>query len=709
MRLRWKLFLVLLVFSLVPLGAVTLINQLETRRMGDVIAQEVGRTFTQAADGILKLTAEKSATSLANSKIAVEFALLGLTEAAEASLARAPASGTPTAVYFASDFEEKGTSPPDAGVHPAVPGAVSGALPAAGRVSFDHPSFLLAPGTPPLEAAEEIARLAPLADYLGKCHKRLGKTMLWACVSLESGLHMGYPGHGGYPAGYDPRNREWYKGAGADTAWSFPYVDAATGIVIMTATKQLRAADGSPAGVAAIDVPISAVLQVEDLSRVWTEKMRSFLVTSRLSDQNPSPGLLVIAQMDYQAQAPVWKGAVRLERMASDDSDQFARLIGEIDQGNSGYLEMRYKGVDSIWAYAPIGDKTHFLIVVPASLVDAFREKVVTVVRNTTREELVATAGAALIVIVLAILAAYFGSRNITRPILELAAAADGVSQGDFSAQVKLKTGDERDQVIDAFNAMVPRLADNLRLQESLRLATEVQRNLLPRTDPLVAGLDISGTSIYCDETGGDYFDFLDLREDKPGKASIVVGDVSGHGLYSALLMASARASLRLRCDMPGTLSLVIGDVNRQFCLDVADSGAFMTLFYLVVDSRRQALSWVRAGHDPGILYDPETDRFEDLSGRGSALGISHEAAFEENERIGIRPGQVVFVGTDGIWETFDSQGRMFGRERVYDLIRRDHALSARQIVERVTGELEAFRGAARSVDDVTLVVVKVL
>lgn len=707
MRIRWKLFLMLLVFSLVPLGVVTLITQHETRRMGAVISQEVGQSFTQVADGVLKLTAEKSATSLANSKIAVEFALLGLTEAAEAALTRAP--GLPVDVYFARDFDETGAAPPDSRPHPAVPAASSGGLTAADRVSYGHPSFLLPPGTDAPEMTEDITRLASLADYLRKCSGRLGKTMLWSYISLDNGLHMAFPGHGGYPAGYDPRRRSWYQGATADAAWTFPFVDAATGLVVMTATQRIRGRDGSPAGVAAIDVPISAVLQVEDLSGVWTEEMRSFLVTSRTLGPDPSPGLLVIAQMDYQAQAPAWKGAIQLERMPPENSDRFDRLVRAIDAGSSGYLEMPYKGVDSIWAYAPIGEKSHFLIIVPTSQVERFREKIVAVVHDTTREELVATAGAALIMILLATLAAFFGSRNITRPILELAAAADRLSLGDFSARITLRTGDERDQVIHAFNAMVPRLADNLRLQESLRLATEVQRNLLPRRDPSVPGLDISGISLYCDETGGDYFDFLDIREDKPGKASIVVGDVSGHGLYSALLMASARASLRLRCDMPGTLSVVIGDVNRQFCQDVADSGAFMTLFYLVADSKRQALSWVRAGHDPGILYDPAEDRFEDLFGKGSALGLSPESAFEENERIGIRRGQVVFVGTDGIWETIDSQGRMFGRQRVHEILRRDHARSARQIVERVIRELEVFRGPLRAVDDVTMVVVKVV
>jgi phosphoserine phosphatase RsbU/P len=190
---------------------------------------------------------------------------------------------------------------------------------------------------------------------------------------------------------------------------------------------------------------------------------------------------------------------------------------------------------------------------------------------------------------------------------------------------------------------------------------------------------------------GGTILIFWTSVQDRPGKASIAVGDVSGHGCIPRLLMASARASLRLRSDMPGTLSVVIADVNRQFCQDVADSGAFMTLFYLVVDSKRQALNWVRAGHDPAIVYDPAADRFEKLSGQGAALGLSPGIVFEENEKRGVRRGQIVFVGTDGIWETIDPQGRMFGRERLHEIFDAT-TLSARQIVALVTRELETFR-----------------
>ncbi|MFO7707636.1 MAG: SpoIIE family protein phosphatase [Desulfobacterales bacterium] len=707
MRIRLKLFLILVVFSLVPLVVVTIINQYETRRMGAVISENVGQTFTHIAENALKLTAEKSAASLADSKVAVEFALMGLVEAVEAALAReAP---PPAGVYFARDFENELTAPPDSGLHPALIALPSDRPTPMGRVSLGQPSFLLPPGGERPDYDDDIGRLATLTGYLQKCFDRLGKKMLWSYVSLETGLHMAFPGHGGYPSGYDPRQRPWYQGAASDSGWSFPLVDATTGQVIITASKQVRRGDGTVAGVAAIDVLVRDVLQVENLSAVWSSEMRSFLVTTQNPQSNSPPGLVIIAQMHYQATAPFWASPIRPETLTADNPAQFASLISAIENGGSGYIEMPYRGVDSIWAFAPIGAKTSFLIVVPASLVERFKEKHLEIVRKYTNEELVITAVAAFILIGLATLAAFLGSHNITQPILALASAADRLSRGDFSTRIKLQTGDERDQVIRAFNEMVPRLEDNLRLSESLKLATEVQQNLLPGKDPCVPGLDISGISLYCDETGGDYFDFLDIREDRPGRVGIAVGDVSGHGLYSALLMASARASLRLRSDMPGALSVVIADVNRRFCQDVAESGAFMTLFYVVADSRRQSLTWVRAGHDPAILYDPEADRVEMLSGRGAALGLSPGIVFEENEKLDVRRGQIVFVGTDGIWETIDPQGRIFGRERLHGILRRHHRLSARKIVELVTRELEEFRRPLRPADDITMVVLKMI
>jgi len=148
--------------------------------------------------------------------------------------------------------------------------------------------------------------------------------------------------------------------------------------------------------------------------------------------------------------------------------------------------------------------------------------------------------------------------------LLQIASVAKRLSGGDFSVRLDVHTGDERDQVIQAFNELGPKLEDQVRIHNSLLLAREVQRSLLPLENPIISGLDIAGTSIYCDEIGGDYYDYY-LKTNERGTeiVSMVVGDLSGHGLASALLMASARALLRQRTSLSGSIADIVTDVNR--------------------------------------------------------------------------------------------------------------------------------------------------
>ncbi|MGE5255400.1 MAG: PP2C family protein-serine/threonine phosphatase, partial [Hyphomicrobiales bacterium] len=234
-------------------------------------------------------------------------------------------------------------------------------------------------------------------------------------------------------------------------------------------------------------------------------------------------------------------------------------------------------------------------------------------------------------------------------------------------------------------------------------------QNLLPRQEPSLPGLDIAGISLYCDETGGDYYDFLGVSRDLARPAAVIVGDVSGHGAHAALLMASARAALRLRASLPGGPAEIVADVNRQFTEDVGDTGAFMTLFYLAVDGTRRAARWVRAGHDPAIYYEPESGHFEELGGHGAPLGLSKAVVFEEREKTRLKTGGVIFIGTDGIWETARPDGRLFGKDALRQLIRDHCHLSARDIIQAVIGTLEAYRQGLRPSDDITMVVVKMV
>ncbi len=315
-----------------------------------------------------------------------------------------------------------------------------------------------------------------------------------------------------------------------------------------------------------------------------------------------------------------------------------------------------------------------------------------------------------LLVVVLAT-AIYFSrifATSIIAPVNQLEHAMARVEGGDFTALVPVDNNDELGALTEHFNQMTEGLKERYRLQRSLDLAKEVQQNLLPREDPVVDGLDVAGRSIYCDETGGDYFDFLTSSELGPAKFGVLIGDVSGHGIPSALLMATARAFMRQRSSRAGSLAEVVSDVNRQLTRDVKDTGRFMTLFYLLIDLDAFRMSWVRAGHDPAVWYDPESGQWEELLGEGTALGVDENVRFAEYQKPGLREGQILLLSTDGLWETQNPSGSMFGKDRIYEIIRQKSAASAREILNAIVAELEHFRQSREPEDDITLVVIKV-
>ena len=96
-----------------------------------------------------------------------------------------------------------------------------------------------------------------------------------------------------------------------------------------------------------------------------------------------------------------------------------------------------------------------------------------------------------------------------------------------------------------------------------------------------------------------------------------------------------------------------------------------MTLFFLTIDPANQSLQWVRAGHDPGIIYNPSTDTFEALKGKGIALGVDEGWQYEMNERIGLLKGQIIVLSTDGVWEAHNLDGVIFGKDRLHKIIRK--------------------------------------
>ncbi len=280
MKLRWKYFIVLLMVILVPLTIVTWISQKASEKLGASISAKARQTLTETVSREMVFATENYAMITRRAKSSLELGLHVLVQEAESALVQP--SVIPPKIYFADDFDDSQAAPKDLApsmnhMKMSKDGQLSPKL-----VSYQNPNFLVAPGVALEDVNTDIARLTRLIPALKSIVHEFGRELFWIYASLESGVHISYPGHGGYPAGYDPRERPWYIRAKkkGSILWGPPIVDATTKQLTFTVSAPFHRLDGSLAGVAAIDVLIQQVLLESEISAQWSKNMRSFLVGS---------------------------------------------------------------------------------------------------------------------------------------------------------------------------------------------------------------------------------------------------------------------------------------------------------------------------------------------------------------------------------------------------------------------------------------------
>jgi len=173
--------------------------------------------------------------------------------------------------------------------------------------------------------------------------------------------------------------------------------------------------------------------------------------------------------------------------------------------------------------------------------------------------------------------------------------------------------------------------------------------------------------------------------------------------------MTSARAFLHLSVKDYQDPARLLEEVNTYVTRDSGTTSRFLSMFFLEIDAQSQTLRWVRAGHEPAILFDPSRDKFEALSGKGMALGVVDDYHYKLYQRQSWVPGSILVVGTDGIHESRNQEDVMFGQTRLHDIIRQNSQASAATIQNAVIDTLHVFKGGVPQEDDVTLVVIKLL
>jgi PAS domain S-box-containing protein len=237
----------------------------------------------------------------------------------------------------------------------------------------------------------------------------------------------------------------------------------------------------------------------------------------------------------------------------------------------------------------------------------------------------------------------------------------------------------------------------------AMRLAREVQQRLYPSRPPGVAGFDIAGAAYPADETCGDYFDFIPMWGDSLG---IAVGDVSGHGFSSALIMAETRAYLRSVLRTTPDLCSTLDQLNSFLCADTAD-GRFVTLQLVCLVPRRRWFSYASAGHTRGYVIDGSGAVKHVLDSTARPLGLFPEYGCQARQRLKMDPGDTLFLMTDGVTEVEDEEENLFGDERAIEVVANCRELPAQRIVERLREAAAGFAVEGPQLDDITIVVCK--
>ncbi|MGH7133543.1 MAG: SpoIIE family protein phosphatase, partial [Phycisphaerales bacterium] len=459
---------------------------------------------------------------------------------------------------------------------------------------------------------------------------------------------------------YYPRQRPWWSVAmSSPTPMWTPVYTWFTGNTADTTigtgyTRQIHAPDGALRGCLVIDVTLGALndflrqLDVAETGYVFIIDPDDRLIAASAGAISDKDGARYLVASAPQPEAFAVAAAMsQAKRTRSDPSTLNVTINGEPARATVTPLAA-YPGIT--WRLVTVLPESAFM-----AEAHAVRTRAII---------------AAIVAVLASLLFGLLLSRRLSAPVVQITEHVKRVGAGDFDARLNLAGAQELVVLSQEINRMAAGLKDRMQLQHSLAVAMEVQQSLLPASDPTHSRLDAAGHSKYCDQTGGDYYDFIDVAPITPDCMLIAVGDVMGHGIAAALWMATARAAIRTEALGGAGLARLMTRTNRVLSLNNRHH-RFMTLSLVRIDAAppRRSVTWASAGHDPPLCYDPATDTFVELEGGDVPLGVMDDVEYQEYTRENLPAGAVIAIGTDGVWEMSDGKDR-YGKDRLMAVLR---------------------------------------
>jgi anti-anti-sigma factor len=301
------------------------------------------------------------------------------------------------------------------------------------------------------------------------------------------------------------------------------------------------------------------------------------------------------------------------------------------------------------------------------------------------------------------------------KPIQMLTDGVRAIGDGNLDGKLDVSGPAEIGAIAGVFNEITEKfkkardsVLEQEKMQKEIEVAKQIQQSLLPRKRPEISGYDIAPLYQAAAEVGGDYYDFVQVDDDTIG---VVVADVSGKGVPGSLVMTMIRTALRMEARGNRNASDVMSKMN-SFVTDDMKKGMFVTMFYVILDSKNRVISYASAGHNPMILYRHETKETFFLNPRGFPVGISlpDETLFRRSislEKVRLKKDDMLVIYTDGVTEAMNERREQYGEERLIQMVKDNAYLPPTEFIEKLDADIKLFTGDHPQSDDITVVAVK--
>jgi len=357
--------------------------------------------------------------------------------------------------------------------------------------------------------------------------------------------------------------------------------------------------------------------------------------------------------------------------------------------------------------YAPIRNKKgepFAVLGVDMKAEDVYR------IQNDIKKYLASSLGLGVILsFVLAILV----SGGISRKVKELEKGFQRVAAGDLDYNVKVKGDDELSDLAGFFNQMSVELkkyieelkkttSEKERMLSELNIAKKIQQSFLPDSAPVMPGIDIAAMTNPALVVGGDFYDFIPISENKWG---IVIADVSGKGVPAALFVALSRAIIRSNKSLFGRPDMMVKHANSGI-IELSKSSMFETFFYGVLDAQHMTFSYANAGHNPPFVSSIPDKGLVLFKAQTFPIGIRQNMEITTKVQ-NLQKGDTITLYTDGVTEAMNEKRGEYGADRLTEILQKNAARSANDIIEKIKQDIGLFVGTAQQHDDITIVVIK--